>query len=123
MNWKEQWKRVSKSNKPIIDLLSNIGELPEEIQTAVRNNGGGHANHTLFFSHLTHEKVEVPAELSEKINQAFGSFEAFQEQFSVAAASVFGSGWAFLCLDDQNNLMIQILIKDLDSTQHGELVH
>ena len=93
--------------KSLHDLLSNISELPEEIQTAVRNNGGGHANHTLFFSHLTPQKVEVPAELLEKINQAFGSFEDFQEQFSLAAASVFGSGWAFLCLDEQNNLMIQ----------------
>jgi len=94
-------------SKSIEDLLSNISELPQEIQSSVRNNGGGHHNHTLFFGHLTPNKTQVPESLLEKINQSFGSFEEFKERFTLAAGSVFGSGWAFLCLDSNDELVIQ----------------
>jgi len=94
-------------SKSIEDLLINISQLPQEIQTAVRNNGGGHHNHTLFFGHLTPNKTQVPESLLDKINQSFGSFEEFKERFALAAGSVFGSGWAFLCLDTNDELVIQ----------------
>lgn len=95
------------SGKSLEDLLINIKDLPQEIQTAVRNNGGGHHNHTLFFNHLSPQKVELPAELLTKIQESFGTYEAFVEDFSLAAASVFGSGWAFLCKDSNGQLLIQ----------------
>ena len=94
-------------NKTLEELLTNLNDLPEEIRLAVRNNGGGHHNHTLFFNHLTPTKVEVPASLKQKIEDSFDSMENFMEVFSLAAGSVFGSGWAFLCLNQAGELVVQ----------------
>ncbi len=92
---------------PIEKLLQNPSDLPEEVRTAVINNGGGHANHTLFFNHLCPGPVEVPSALLAKIEQAFTSFDQFKEDFSAAAATLFGSGWVFLCQDQNGNLIMQ----------------
>ncbi len=82
------------------DLVKNVAALPEDIQTAVRNNGGGHLNHSLFWEILTPGGPHTPVgQLAAAIDAAFGSFEGFKERFSKAAATRFGSGWAWLALD------------------------
>lgn len=79
-------------------LLRNLSEVPESIRTMVRNHGGGHANHSFFWPTL---KKDVPAKgpAIDAIVKKFGSFEAFQGQFSTAAVKLFGSGWAWLAVD------------------------
>lgn len=91
----------------IEELLGMLDNLPEDIVTAVRNNGGGYANHNLFFSTLSLSgSTEPEEELMDAIEETFGSFEDFQDEFSTAAASVFGSGWAFLAINEQGELYI-----------------
>ncbi|MCM3761668.1 superoxide dismutase [Alkalihalobacillus oceani] len=88
------------ASKSIEDLVSNLDAVPENIRGAVRNNGGGHANHTLFWQILSPNGGGTPTgELADKINEAFGSFDKFQEEFANAAANRFGSGWAWLIVD------------------------
>ncbi|MGX7077147.1 superoxide dismutase [Globicatella sanguinis] len=86
------------ADKSIEELVKGWAELPEDIQTAVRNNGGGHYNHTLFWEELVapSQAKEIPADLEAKLVEAFGSVDEFKEKFAVAAASRFGSGWAWL---------------------------
>ncbi|GGA57027.1 superoxide dismutase [Mn] [Kroppenstedtia guangzhouensis] len=91
----------------IEDLMKNIDQVPENIRTAVRNNGGGHANHSLFWKVLSPQGGGQPTgELAAAINDAFGSFEKFQEQFTNAAVGRFGSGWAWLVLDKDGSLAV-----------------
>ena len=79
------------------DLLANLASVPESIRGAVRNNGGGHANHTLFWTLLRPNKGGEPVgELAQAIDRSFGSFDQFKVQFGQAAATRFGSGWAWL---------------------------
>ncbi|WP_026400035.1 superoxide dismutase [Acholeplasma equifetale] len=81
----------------LILVLKDLSKLPQDIQTAVRNNGGGHFNHDLFWSFLAKNDGAKPTgKLMDAINEAFGSFEAFQTQFADQAKSRFGSGWAWL---------------------------
>lgn len=88
-------------SKSIEDLISDLNAVPEDIRTAVRNNGGGHANHSLFWKILSPTGGGEPTgELAEKINAKFGSFDAFKEEFEKAAATRFGSGWAWLIVDN-----------------------
>ncbi len=83
--------------KSIEDLLRGIDQVPEEIRTAVRNNGGGHANHSLFWPLLSKDGARQPGgSLAEAIDRKFGSLDAFKKQFSDAAGKRFGSGWAWL---------------------------
>ncbi len=87
-------------NRSIEDILRNINSLPEGALTAVRNNGGGHHNHTLFWEIMGPNGGGQPTgELAEAINSTFGSFDAFKEQFAKAATTRFGSGWAWLLAD------------------------
>ena len=87
-------------SKSVEDLLRNINQVPEGIRTALRNNAGGHANHSLFWTELKVNSNGAPkGALAEAINSAFGSFDAFKDQFAKAAAGRFGSGWAWLVLD------------------------
>ncbi|GED29767.1 MULTISPECIES: superoxide dismutase [Brevibacillus] len=87
-------------DKSVEELISNIDALPEGIRTAVRNNGGGHANHTLFWEILSPNGGGAPAgELADAINAAFGSFDNFKAEFAKAATGRFGSGWAWLVAD------------------------
>ena len=84
--------------KSILDILSNCSDKP-----AVRNNGGGFYNHSLFWEVMSPNGGGNPSgELADAINSAFGSFEAFKDAFSKAAATRFGSGWAWLCVTDGN---------------------
>ena len=85
------------ASKSIEDLISDMDAVPEDIRTAVRNNGGGHANHSFFWKTLSSNGGGEPTgELAEAIDKKFGSFDAFKEEFGKAAATRFGSGWAWL---------------------------
>lgn len=89
------------------DLLLNLDKLPKDIETAVRNNGGGVFNHNLFFSTLKLNEFGKPAGiLLDKINAAFGSFEAFKDAFANAAKTRFGSGWAWLIENKEGKLEV-----------------
>ena len=91
--------------KDIVEILSNIDSVPENIRTAVRNNGGGYANHNLFWTIMSPNGGGQPSgDLGNAINQAFGSFDAFKEKFSNAAATRFGSGWAWLVVKKDGSL-------------------
>ena len=86
--------------KSIEDLVSDLSAVPEDKRTAVRNNGGGHANHSLFFSVIGPGGGGSPSgSLADAINEAFGSFDEMKKQFADAAATRFGSGWAWLVVD------------------------
>lgn len=83
-------------NKPVEQLIANINVLPEDIRNVVRNNGGGHANHTFFWTIIGPKAGGVPqGKIAAAINGAFGSFDAFKEKFAQTAVSRFGSGWAW----------------------------
>ncbi len=85
------------SSKSVEELISNLDAVPEDIRTAVRNNGGGHANHSLFWEILSPNGGGQPTgALAEAIDSKFGSFDAFKEEFAKAATTRFGSGWAWL---------------------------
>lgn len=89
------------------EVLSHIGSVPADIRTAVQNNVGGHVNHSLFWSILSPNGGGEPSgELAEAINAKFGSFDKFKEEFANAAATRFGSGWAWLGLDAGGNLHV-----------------
>ncbi len=88
-------------DKNLEELLTSIDSLPEEIRTPVRNHGGGHANHSLFWKVLSPNGGGNPkGEVAEKIDAKFGSFDAFKEEFQKAAAARFGSGWAWLVVNN-----------------------
>lgn len=86
-------------NKTIEEVLQNLGDLPESISTAVRNNGGGHYNHSFFWKIMSPGGSELNGELAGKIDEKYDSFDSFKEQFSTAALGVFGSGWVWLLPD------------------------
>ena len=95
------------TTNPIEELLGNLYDLPDKLQTAVRNNGGGHYNHNLFWQWLSPEGGGQPeGKLLESINSTFGSFNEFKEEFSTAAATRFGSGWAWLVSDKAGVLSV-----------------
>ncbi len=84
------------AEKPLTELLGNLNLVPEDIRTAVRNHGGGHHNHSLFWESLT-PKITPPGEkIKQEIEQHFGDWSAFQTKFTETATGVFGSGWAWL---------------------------
>ena len=86
--------------KPVEEVLQNLSSLPEDKQGPFRNNGGGHANHTLFWESMSPDGGGAPSgDLAAAIDSAFGSFDAFKEQFEAAGVGQFGSGWAWLVLD------------------------
>ncbi len=88
--------------KPIEELLKNLDAVPEDIRTAVRNHGGGHYNHSLFWKFLTPNSVLVPGTLAPAIDETFGGFEQFKTAFAEAATARFGSGWAWLVCPERS---------------------
>ncbi|WNZ94669.1 superoxide dismutase SodA [Streptococcus iniae] len=88
------------------ELLANVESIPADIRQALINNGGGHLNHALFWELLSPEKTEVTKEVASAIDQAFGSFDAFKEQFAAATTGRFGSGWAWLVVTKEGSLEI-----------------
>ena len=99
--------------KDIEDVLSNIDALPADKKQAVINNGGGYANHSLFWTVLSPNGGGTPTgALADAINSAFGSFDAFKEEFSNAAGTRFGSGWAWLVVDNGDLKVISTANQD-----------
>lgn len=89
---KDEW-----TDKPIEEILADLNALPEDIRTAVQNNGGGHYNHSMFWKIMAPGQSGKPeGNIASAIDAAFGSFDTFKEKFAEAAASRFGSGWAWL---------------------------
>lgn len=89
------------AQKSVEDVVANLNSVPENIRTAVRNNGGGHANHSLFWKIMSPNGGGQPGgELADALKQKFGSFEDFKEKFKNAAAGRFGSGWAWLVVNN-----------------------
>src|SRR5438128_7055677 len=87
--------------KSIEELIRDLQSVPEDIRTVVRNNGGGHANHSFFWTIMGPDGGGQPkGKLAEAINQTFGSFEDFKAKFKEAALGRFGSGWAWMCYHD-----------------------
>lgn len=94
-------------NKSIEELISNLDNIPENIRNAVRNNGGGHANHSLFWQILTPNGGKTPSgAIAEAIDRELGGFQKFKDDFTKAATTRFGSGWAWLVVDSSGKLSI-----------------
>lgn len=95
------------AGRSLEELLGDLDSIPADIRTAVRNNGGGYANHNLFWEVMSPDGGGEPSgEVAEAIAAAFGSFAAFKTAFTQAGATRFGSGWAWLYLDDAGNLAV-----------------
>jgi Fe-Mn family superoxide dismutase len=93
---------------PVEELLKDLSRVPENIRTAVRNNAGGHANHTFFWQIMGPNGGGQPSgALAEAINQTFGSFDAFKEELNKAGTGRFGSGWAWLTVDGSRALRVE----------------
>ncbi|MDH5605282.1 MAG: superoxide dismutase [Anaerolineae bacterium] len=100
-------KHPELSGKSAEDLLSDLNSVPEDIRTAVRNNGGGFVNHSLFWSVMSPDGGGEPSgDLAAAINAAFGDFASFKDAFSKAGATRFGSGWAWLCKKSDGSLVV-----------------
>ncbi|MFD2829445.1 superoxide dismutase [Corticicoccus populi] len=93
-------KGTDLESKDIEDIVKNLDSVPADIKTAVRNNGGGHYNHSLFWQLLSPEATELTGDLKNDIEAKFGSVEDFKEKFEAAGAGQFGSGWAWLVVNN-----------------------
>ncbi len=94
-------------DKQIEELLTHLNDLPETIKTQVKNNGGGHYNHSLFWEWLAPNAGEAPTgAVAQAITSSFGNFEKFKEDFAKAAMARFGSGWAWLIVDANKKLSV-----------------
>ena len=95
------------ASMPVDDLLRNINQVPDSIRTAVRNNAGGHSNHTMFWNIMKPNGGGQPTgDLASAIQQVFGSFDAFKAALNDAGTKRFGSGWAWLVLDSSGKLQV-----------------
>lgn len=103
----------------INELLTSLDKVPEEIRTKVRNNGGGHANHSFFWTIMTpNEGGEPKSELAEAIKSAFGDFPTFQEKFSAVGMGRFGSGWVWLVREGGNLAIVDTPNQDSPLSVH-----
>lgn len=108
------------ADMPISEVLKRINEVPEDIRQAVINNGGGYANHKLFWTILSPNGGGTPeGELADAINDEFGSFEDFKEEFTSTATGQFGSGWGWLCVKDDGSLTIVSTANQDSPYMHG----
>ncbi len=99
--------------KSIVELLTNLEDLPEDIRTAVRNNGGGHYNHSLFWEMMAPNAGGNPTgEIKDAIDEAFGSFDELKAEFKKAATGRFGSGWAWVVVDNGKLAVTSTLNQD-----------
>jgi superoxide dismutase, Fe-Mn family len=100
-------KHSNLQGKSAEDLVRDLGSVPEDIRTAVRNNGGGHVNHTMFWKMMAPNAGGAPTgAVADAIKASFGGFDAFKEQFAKAGVGRFGSGWAWL-IDSKGKLSIE----------------
>ena len=96
--------------KSVEQLLGSINSIPENIRTAVRNHGGGHANHSLFWTIMGPKAGGEPSgDVASAIKSSFGDFAGFKEKFTAAAVGQFGSGWAWLCVDKSGKLALKAM--------------
>lgn len=96
------------AGKTVEQLVSNLAAVPESVRTAVRNHGGGHANHSLFWQIMAPGAPSKPSgELAKAIDKTFGSYDKFAEQLTTSAANVFGSGWAWLSVGKDKSLGLE----------------
>ncbi|OIJ43568.1 superoxide dismutase [Massilia timonae] len=98
---------ASVAEVPVEELIANIGALPQNIQTVVRNNGGGHANHALFWTVLSPDGGQPSGKLAKAIEDDLGGFDRFKDAFTKAAQTRFGSGWAWLTLGKDGKLLVE----------------
>ena len=119
-------KQPSLHTKPLEDLLSGLGGVPEEIRTAVRNNGGGHWNHTLFWQLMAPAAGGEPTgALADAIKASFESFATFKEKFAAAGAGRFGSGWVWLLAEGKRLSIISTPNQDnplMDGKSAGQIL-
>jgi len=106
-------------NMDISELLINLDKVPEEIRTKVKNNGGGHANHSLYWEIMGKGGGEPKGELMEEITKSFGDFAKFKEQFSAKALGRFGSGWVWL-IRDETGLSIVDTLNQVSPVSEGK---
>ncbi|WP_281890208.1 superoxide dismutase [Paenibacillus sp. YYML68] len=108
-------------SKSIEELIGDLNSVPESIRTAVRNNGGGHANHTLFWETIAPNAGGAPTgKLADAINNELGGFDKFKEDFAKAGATRFGSGWAFLAVTKEGKLKVYSLPNQDSPIMEGE---
>ena len=108
------------ASKSIDDLVRELDSLPEAIRTAVRNNGGGHANHSLFWQVMKNGGGGEPGgDLGSAVDSALGNFDRFKQKFAAAGAARFGSGWAWLSVDDGGNLVVESTPNQDNPLTHG----
>lgn len=115
-------KAVSKypewSERSIEEIIKNYSKAPDDIATTIRNNGGGHFNHSMFWEIMSPKKDQKPSgELLDKINEQFGDYESFRKQFSEQAVKIFGSGWQWLVLDKGKLTLMSTPNQDNPMTQ------
>jgi Fe-Mn family superoxide dismutase len=109
-------------NLELEEILKNLNQLPEEIRTPVRNNGGGHYNHTLFWEIMKPNGGGEPkGKLKEEIEKNFGSFEEFKKLFSETAIKHFGSGWAWLVITPDKKLKVYSLLNQDNPLMNGDI--
>ncbi|MDD9271089.1 superoxide dismutase [Paenibacillus sp. GCM10023248] len=114
-------KHPALHDKSLNDLIADLNSLPEDIRTAVRNNGGGHANHSLFWEVIGPNGGGAPTgALAAAIESELGGFEKFKADFSAAATTRFGSGWAFLAVDKAGKLKVYSLPNQDSPIMEGE---
>lgn len=110
-----EWEKLS-----IEDLVKQVNDVPQDIKNNVINNGGGHANHSLFWTIMAPNAGGAPhGKIAEQINQAFGSFEQFKEKFIQAALTRFGSGWAWLSVTPEHELIVESSANQDSPLMHG----
>jgi superoxide dismutase, Fe-Mn family len=105
------------ADKTAEEIIRTLSEVPEEIRTAVRNNGGGFINHSFFWESLSPEKQEIPKEIEDKVKEDFGSRDEFKEKFSESATTLFSSGWTWLVLDGEELKIMQTKNQDSPLTE------
>ena len=98
------------ADKPVNELITDLSQIPEDIRGTVRNNGGGHSNHTFFWEVISPSGGGIPSgSLGDAITTAFGSFDSFKDAFTKAALTRFGSGWAWLIKSGDSVQVISML--------------
>lgn len=106
--------------KSVDELISDMDSVPEDIRVPVRNNGGGHSNHSLFWEIMSPGGENCSGKILEKINENFGSLEEFKGKFSDAAKSHFGSGWVWLIVEENGSLAIMTTINQDSPLMYGK---
>jgi superoxide dismutase, Fe-Mn family len=121
-NFNAALEGIDTEDKTAEEILRNIEDLPKNIQTAVRNNGGGYVNHNIFWKNLSPNGGGLPSgKLKQAIEKEFGSFEIFKGKFSDAAKTRFGSGWAWLVINKQGKLEIYSTANQDSPVMQGDI--